>query len=189
MLDTTNDRFSCVSTPLNRIPTPMCGSTLCVVLAVSIQFCCSLAMGQDSKWSARSTDWSENQNPTMGDWGFDRPCYPNGLFFQAFATSILLDLSAYSSIALDRTQLQVHPLGHTLQTEDGRPFFWLADTAWELVHRLDRRETLEYLDARSRQSFNVIQTVAIAEFDGLNVPNANGHLPLIDNDPMRPNVQ
>ena len=33
-----------------------------------------------------------------------------------------------------------------LVTEDGRPFFYLADTAWELFHRLDRKQAIEYLD-------------------------------------------
>ena len=27
-----------------------------------------------------------------------------------------------------------------LVTDDGRPFFWLGDTAWELFHRLTREE-------------------------------------------------
>ena len=148
--------------------------SLCLVLVIAVQFCCSLAIGQDSKWSERTTNWSENPNQKISDWGFSKPVWKK---------------SADDVLRLTQTRLQVHPLGHTLQTEDGKPFFWLADTAWELVHRLNRHDTIEYLNARSRQGFNVIQTVALAEFDGLNVPNANGHLPLIENDPMRPKVQ
>lgn len=71
-------------------------------------------------------------------------------------------------------------------TADGKPFFWLGDTAWELFHRLTREEAVAYLDARARQRFNVIQAVALAEFDGLDIPNAYGDLPLIDRDPLRP---
>jgi hypothetical protein len=108
---------------------------------------------------------------------------------KAFATSILLDPFAYVSRKETLGPLQVNPNGHTLQTQDGRPFFWLGDTAWELVHRLNRKDTLAYLEARAKQGFNVIQTVAIAEFDGLNTSNANGHRPLIENDPMRPDVR
>ncbi len=70
---------------------------------------------------------------------------------------------------------------------DGRPFFWLADTAWELFHRLDREEAAHYLEDRARKGFTVIQAVALAEPDGLNTPNAYGHTPLADNDPARPN--
>ena len=49
------------------------------------------------------------------------------------------------------------PSGHFLVTESGQPFFWLADTAWELFHRLNRAEAEHYLETRRRQGFNVIQ--------------------------------
>ena len=75
-----------------------------------------------------------------------------------------------------------------LVTEDGRPFFYLADTAWELFHRLDRSQAEAYLDLRASQEFNVIQAVALAELDGLTDPNAQGDLPLIDRDPTRPAI-
>jgi hypothetical protein len=74
-----------------------------------------------------------------------------------------------------------------LVTADGRPFFWLGDTAWELFHRLSREETERYLRNRAERRFTVIQAVALAELDGLNVPNAEGERPLVDNDPARPN--
>ena len=74
-----------------------------------------------------------------------------------------------------------------LVTEDGQPFFWLGDTAWELFHRLKREEAEVYFAKRQAQRFTVIQAVALAEFDGLNTPNAYGDRPLIDNDPTRPN--
>ncbi len=74
-----------------------------------------------------------------------------------------------------------------LVKEDGTPFFWLADTAWELFHRCDRNEVDLYLETRASQGFNVIQAVALAEIDGLNDPNPYGETPLFDNDPTRPN--
>ena len=70
--------------------------------------------------------------------------------------------------------------------EDGAPFFYLGDTAWELFHRLDREETEFYLQDRAAKRFTVIQAVVLAEYEGLTAPNAYGHLPLIDNDPARP---
>ncbi|MDQ3534164.1 MAG: DUF4038 domain-containing protein, partial [Bacteroidota bacterium] len=73
-----------------------------------------------------------------------------------------------------------------LQAE-GTPFFYLGDTAWELFHRLNREEATEYLQNRAEKGFNVIQAVVLAELDGLNTPNAYGHLPLIDNDPTKIN--
>ncbi len=41
-------------------------------------------------------------------------------------------------------------------TADGKPFFWLGDTAWELFHRLNREEAVAYLDARARQRSNLM---------------------------------
>lgn len=66
---------------------------------------------------------------------------------------------------------------------DGTPFLWLGDTAWELIHRLDRKEVNLYLSDRASKGFTMIQTVILAELDGLNTPNAYGHRPLIRNDP------
>jgi hypothetical protein len=71
---------------------------------------------------------------------------------------------------------------------DGKPFFYLADTAWELFHRLDRKEAAEYLHTRAAQGYSVVQAVALAELDGLTDPNAYGKLPLIDKDPTRPAI-
>jgi hypothetical protein len=84
-------------------------------------------------------------------------------------------------------RVAVHPSGHFLQTDDGRPFFWLADTAWELIHHTTREECSYYLHTRARQGFTVIQTVVLSEFDGVTQPGALGEKPFIDNDPKRPN--
>jgi len=70
--------------------------------------------------------------------------------------------------------------------KDGKPFFWLGDTGWELFHRLTREEADQYLKRRSEQGFTVIQAVVLAEFDGLHEPNAYGHTPLINDDPTKP---
>ncbi len=68
-----------------------------------------------------------------------------------------------------------------------RPFFWLGDTAWELLHRLNLEESISYLKDRESKGFTVVQTVILAELEGLTVPNANGDLPLLGQDPCRPN--
>src|SRR4051812_5828073 len=59
-----------------------------------------------------------------------------------------------------------------LVTEDGKPFFYLGDTAWELFDRLNREEADRYLVRRAQQGFTVIQAVAIAELDGHTTANA-----------------
>lgn len=85
-------------------------------------------------------------------------------------------------------RLKVSDNQRFLVTEDGKPFFWMADTAWELLHRCDRAEVDMYLQKRASQGFNVIQTVALAELDGLDTANPYGEKPLVDNDPTQPNV-
>ena len=105
-------------------------------------------------------------------------------------------------------KLQVSDNGRFLQTEDGQPFFLLGDTDWELFHRLTREEADLLLETRAQQGFNTIFAVALAEFDGLRVPNlyeksemtdgsdrpaalgvanAQGEVPLHNCDPTTPN--
>ena len=83
--------------------------------------------------------------------------------------------------------LKVSPNHRFLIYEDGTPFFYLGDTAWELFHRLTIEESRLYLENRRAKGFNVIQAVILSELDGLNVPNADGQRPLTDNDPAKPN--
>ena len=86
-------------------------------------------------------------------------------------------------------RLKVSQNQHFLMTADGEPFFYLGDTAWELFHRLDKAESKRYLKKRAEQGYNVIQAVALAEESGLSVPTPGGFVPLIDNDPSKPNVK
>ncbi len=73
--------------------------------------------------------------------------------------------------------------------EDGRPFFYLGDTAWELFHKLNREEAVRYLEDRARKQYTVIQAVVLAELDGLHTPNPYGHQPLKNDDPTQPNEE
>ncbi len=84
-------------------------------------------------------------------------------------------------------KLEVSENGRFLQFEDGTPFFWLGDTAWELFHRLTKQEAITYLENRREKGFTVIQAVILAELDGLHTPNMEGELPLIGDDPRRIN--
>lgn len=84
-------------------------------------------------------------------------------------------------------KLKVSPNRRFLMTEDGQPFFWMGDTAWELFHRCTREQIHRYLENRRQKQFNVIQAVILAEEDGLRTPNVYGDLPLRDLDPSQPN--
>src|SRR5664279_1799716 len=104
----------------------------------------------------------------------------------------LMQVNAQISEAVHSTDkvlpaVQVNANGHSLQTADGRPFFWLGDTAWMLIHWTTREECSYYLNARARQGFTVIQTVVLAEFDGIQTPSVLGLKPFVNADPMHPN--
>jgi hypothetical protein len=76
--------------------------------------------------------------------------------------------------------------GHYLTEADGTPFFWLADTAWDLFQRLDREEVDYYLKDRADKGFTIIQAV-IGGGGGHQGPNRYGDEPFLDKDPTRPN--
>ncbi|HUR59061.1 MAG TPA: glycoside hydrolase family 140 protein [Opitutaceae bacterium] len=90
------------------------------------------------------------------------------------------------SLSAQLPALKVSANARFLTQADGAPFFWLGDTAWELFHRLTREEAEHHLRTRAAQGYTVIQAVVLAEFDGLNEPNAYGHRPLRDNNPLQP---
>jgi hypothetical protein len=77
--------------------------------------------------------------------------------------------------------------GRHFARDDGRPFFWIGDTAWELLHHASREEIGVYLDDRAAKRFSVIQVCLVPELDGLTRPNREGQLPFLDGDPARPN--
>ncbi|MGV3724398.1 MAG: glycoside hydrolase family 140 protein [Actinomycetota bacterium] len=98
-------------------------------------------------------------------------------------------LATQSDSAERIPRLQVSENRRFLTRDDGSPFFYLGDTAWELFHRLNREEADRYLQDRARKGYTVIQAVALAELDGHADPNPYGHLPFENLDPARPAVK
>ena len=63
-------------------------------------------------------------------------------------------------------KLRVSSNGRFLNRDDGSPFYWFGDTAWELFHRDSREDAERYLAKRVSQRFS-IQAVVLAEEDGI----------------------
>ena len=104
-------------------------------------------------------------------------------------TILILAMALFSlccASAQNLGKLEVSENGHFLQYADGSPFFYLGDTAWELFHRLNREQADTYLHDRAEKGYNVIQAVALAELDGVDVDNAYGHKPLVNRNPAKP---
>jgi hypothetical protein len=82
-------------------------------------------------------------------------------------------------------QLKVSPDGRSLTFSNGKPFFYMADTAWHLFNKLSREEADLYLETRAAQGFTVIQAEANARFRA----DRYGNQTFVDNDPTRPNEE
>jgi hypothetical protein len=81
--------------------------------------------------------------------------------------------------------LKVHTGKRYFQSADGKPFFWLGDTGWLLFSKLTREETLDYLNTRRQQGFNVVQAMVVHD-----VSNANryGDSALLDRNVATPRI-
>lgn len=81
-------------------------------------------------------------------------------------------------------KLSVSDNGRYFKDQDGKPFFYLADTAWKLFKSMNHEEVDLYLKNRVSKGFSVIQAYVLR---GLKVPNLYGEYPLIDRDPTKLN--
>jgi len=71
-------------------------------------------------------------------------------------------------------------------TADSKPFFWLGDTGWLLFVKMTREETIQYLDKRQAQGYNVIQVMVLHSLG--NAVNRYGDSALVDQDIAQPNL-
>ena len=84
--------------------------------------------------------------------------------------------------------LRVSSNGHYLIHEDGTPFFYMADTAWELFGRTTREQAERYLDNRKQKGFNAVQAVVVTQFERFNTaPNIYGNKAILNNNLYQPN--
>jgi hypothetical protein len=65
--------------------------------------------------------------------------------------------------------LRVSSDGRFFADTDNKPFFWLGDTGWLLLTKLDRQEAVSYLDDRARKGFNVIQVMVLHSVGAVNL--------------------
>ena len=96
-------------------------------------------------------------------------------------------LAGFAALAAVPAAAQTPPLSvsanHRYLEAGGKPFFWMGDTAWLLLSRLNREEAEHYLATRQRQGFNVIQVMVLHTSRMTNRYDAPA---LVDGDPGRP---
>jgi len=80
--------------------------------------------------------------------------------------------------------LRISSNGRYLMRANGTPFFYLADTAWQMPIKLDRADVDYYLKDRAAKGFTAIQMVAL---DTPSDKNRYGQQALLNNNPATPN--
>lgn len=88
-----------------------------------IYLCILLFSGFSALWAARwnkeTIDWSKNPHPVVGDWGFDRPGYPKGLYIhgitvkegQKVKNPVIYDNDVYDDVFEDELMFAMTSLG------------------------------------------------------------------------------
>jgi len=99
-----------------------------------------------------------------------------GLFLMAIATG------AQKPLPL----LKISANKRYFQTADGKPFFWLGDTGWLLFTKCSREETIQYLETRKQQGFNVVQVMVLHTLRAVNV---DGDSALVNGDIAKPKTK
>lgn len=74
---------------------------------------------QAARWNAETTDWSLNPHPVIGDWGFDRPGYPEGLYIHGITVKeghkvknpVIYDNDVYDDVFEDEWMYAMASLG------------------------------------------------------------------------------
>ncbi len=61
-------------------------------------------------------------------------------------------------------KIKVHPDKRYLMYENGEPFFYLGDTAWDMINLLSKEEIDRYFYIRAKQGFTVIQMLTMGDW-------------------------
>lgn len=82
--------------------------------------------------------------------------------------------------------LKISSNGRFFEQSNGKPFFWLGDTGWLLLKKCTREETINYLETRKKQGFNVVQIMLLHDLK--NTKNIYGDAALAGSDVSKPMV-
>ncbi|MEW6753808.1 MAG: DUF4038 domain-containing protein, partial [Candidatus Latescibacterota bacterium] len=83
-------------------------------------------------------------------------------------------------------RLGVSPDGRYFVDEEGKPFFWLGDTQWELLRCFTLEDARQIIQRRQEQGFTAVLAM-VAGCCERDIPDVAGELPYVDGDPARPN--
>src|SRR4249920_3332072 len=102
-------------------------------------------------------------------------------------TTVLAGLSAgLSPDAAASGAVRVSENGRYFVDGEGKPFYFLADTQWELFRRYSLDDAKLILENRKAKGFTVVMVMLTGVGPGTE-PNLAGERPWINNDPTSPN--
>ena len=82
--------------------------------------------------------------------------------------------------------IRVSQNGRYFVDAQGAPFYFLADTQWELFRRYSLSEAKLILENRKAKGFTVVMVMLTGVGSGTN-PNLDGHCPWLNDNPATPN--
>lgn len=90
-----------------------------VVLALALNLALLSAVTWAARWNPQITDWTKNLKPKIGDWDFDRPGYPVGLYIhgvtvkegQKVTNPLIYDNDVYDDVFDDELVYVMASLG------------------------------------------------------------------------------
>ena len=142
-----------------------------------------------ARWNAETTDWSKNPHPVVGDWGFDRPGYPKGLYIHGITVKegkrvknpVIYDNDVYDDVFEDEwmyamaslKKLKIAALIITPVLTDGWGFY---HPDWIKTAHDSRNNALNSGIKEKHLPEIVIGTEANNEKKGENKPSEAAHL-------------
>lgn len=82
----------------------------------------------------------------------------------SFLLRLAILAPAADAISIPGYGLKLSPRGRFFADSKGKPFFWQADTAWGLFHRLTLSDAERYFDDRAEKGFNMALSVGFTQF-------------------------
>ncbi|MDB6036263.1 MAG: hypothetical protein JWM99_104 [Verrucomicrobiales bacterium] len=106
--------------------------------------------------------WKVRFSPNeVGKWLYSTACSdPNNVGLEGQKGSFLVTASSAKTRFDQHGPVTISHDGRYLIHEDGTPFFWLADTAWNAALLGSPSDLVLYTDQRVRQKFTAVQWVA-----------------------------
>lgn len=114
-----------------------------------------------------------------------RPVGQGSGAFVLKAAAIALLSALLTWAAPSGQRIAVSPDGHFLRDQDGKPFFWLADTAWLMFSKLTDADIDRYLEDRRAKGFTVVQVMLLRGGDDM---DPDGKAALQGGDPGKPDT-